>query len=120
VFVSGRLRSDWKMVSSDGHLNITAGGLCCRSCADGRGLPGPRQPGIPGLTSGLPRVVQGPKRKPRLGGAGFSIVKRGGGESRRFKNRSLASGIGSKGAATIDRQRLATHRRRLIGPVMAS
>src|ERR1700738_1579517 len=27
------------MVSSDGRLNITAGGLCCHSCADGRGSP---------------------------------------------------------------------------------
>jgi hypothetical protein len=26
VIISGRLRSDWKMVSSDRHLNITAGG----------------------------------------------------------------------------------------------
>jgi len=47
VIISGLLRSDWKMVSSDGRLNITAGGLCCRSCADGRGLPGLDSPGFP-------------------------------------------------------------------------
>jgi hypothetical protein len=66
VIISERLRSDWKMVPSDGRLNITAGGLG------------------------------------------------------RFKNGSSTSEIGSKGAATIDQQRPATHRRRLIGPAMAS
>ena len=46
------------MVSSDGRLNITAGGLCCRSCADGRGLPAPPQPANPGLTSGHGGAVE--------------------------------------------------------------
>jgi hypothetical protein len=58
MIISGRLRSDWKMVSSDRRLSNTAAGPALAAPAVA-GIARHVQTPNPGLTSGLPRLVQG-------------------------------------------------------------
>jgi len=65
------------MVSSDGRLNITAGGLCCRSCVDGRGLPGLDSPRIRDSPAAFLDPAKAQSENPAWGGGGFYYEARG-------------------------------------------